>query len=86
MRAPSSVRTTRGITAGLISGSSLTPIVTKVSPLAEMLGEEKENDAYEAVTFSYHVCHEVDVIGIVVFGFGTAATADLPVVVPMSFP
>ena len=30
----------------------------------------------EAVTFSYQICHDVVVTGMVVFGFGAAAMAD----------
>ena len=86
-RPASSVRTTIGIIAGLISGSSSTPRVARISKSVEsveLLGEANEKLEYDAVTFSYHICHDVVVTGMVVFGFGAAAMADWPVVVARS--
>ena len=78
------MRTTIGIIAGLISGSSSTPRVARTSKSVELLGEANEKSENEAVTFSYQICHDVVVTGMVVFGFGAAAMADWPVVVARS--
>ena len=81
------MRTTIGIIAGLISGSSSTPRVARTSKSVEsveLLGDANEKLEYDAVTFSYHICHDVVVTGMVVFGFGAAAMADWPVVVARS--